>query len=348
MLRSESLKSEVKFQARTGVLFFCIVVAFLTLLPAAFGQDFTLSAPLPFNPFAVAPGEDSALNIAVKSVGSYTGTVTLTCTITSQTAGNPPVCQMSPTSVKAPGGATATILTAANAGGAVTPALYTVTITGTATSETPQSTAQNLTVLSVTPQFTITVGTPVAPNSVPAGSGAQGTIIVNPINDYTGQVTLSCASVTPLVTIPPVCSFSYPGGQPSLTVNDGPATATITIQSQGPTITGAVEHPRGIYPLALWLPLPMLALAGLGASTGGRRSRKAWGLLALFVVSGALLLMPACANSSVATTTPNGITPSNTYTFTIIGVDTEGNVSSNTTSTTSPSVTMTVTAPPPH
>src|SRR5271170_7233901 len=107
-----------------------------------------------------------------------------------------------------------------------------------------------------------------------------------------------------------------------------------------------LAHPRGLY--ALWLPLPMLALAGLGAAAGGKRSRKAWGLLGLFVVSGALLLMPACANSSAATSTPNGITPADTYTFTIIGVDTAGNVSSNTTSTTSPSVTLTVTAPPPH
>src|SRR5271169_186957 len=103
MLRSESLKSEMKFPARAGVPFFCIVVAFLALLPGAFGQDFTLSAPQPFNPFAVAPGEASALNVAVKAVGSYNGTVTLTCSIASQTSGNPPVCQMSPGSVKAPG-----------------------------------------------------------------------------------------------------------------------------------------------------------------------------------------------------------------------------------------------------
>jgi hypothetical protein len=343
MLRSESLKSEMKFQARYGVLL-CIAVAFMTLLPSALGQDFTLTAAQPFSPFAVVPGEDSALNLAIKSVGTYSGTVDLACTITSQTSGNPPQCQVSPKSVKAPGGATITILTAPNNGGAVTPALYTVTITATAPSETALTVSQNVTVLSVTPQFTITVGTPVTPSSVPAGNGGQGTIIVSPLNDYTGNVTLSCASVSPLVTIPPVCSFSYPAGLTSLPVSLTPAMSTITILAQGPSPVGAVARSRGFY--AVWIPLPMLALVGLGAAAGGKKSRKAWGLLALFVLSGALLLMPACANTSTVKNADNGITPSNTYTFTIIGVDALGNVSSNTTSTTSPSVTLTVTAPP--
>jgi hypothetical protein len=67
----------------------------------------------------------------------------------------------------------------------------------------------------------------------------------------------------------------------------------------------------------------------------------------LFVVSGALLLTPACGNNSgTSTTDPNGVTPANTYSFTITGVDTEGNISSNTgTTTTNPTVSLTVTAP---
>jgi hypothetical protein len=91
----------------------------------------------------------------------------------------------------------------------------------------------------------------------------------------------------------------------------------------------------------------MLALAGLGAAVGGKRSRKAWGLLALFIISGALFLMPGCGNSAPSTTTPNGVTPSNTYTFTVTGVDIHGNIASNTGSgtTTNPSVSLTVTSP---
>jgi hypothetical protein len=184
-----------------------------------------------------------------------------------------------------------------------------------------------------------------SPNSVPAGSGAQGIITINPINGYisptgTPGVTLSCSSITPLVTIPPVCSFN-PAVVP---VNGVPVTATITISTFGPVTTGALVHPRGFY--ALWLPLPLLALTGMGAAVGGKRSRKAWGLLGLFVISGALFLMPACANTTTSTTTPNGITPANSYSFVVSGVDSDGVISSNGgLTTTNPTVTLTVTKP---
>jgi hypothetical protein len=101
---------------------------------------------------------------------------------------------------------------------------------------------------------------------------------------------------------------------------------------------------------AFWLSLPMLGLVGMGAAVSGKKSRKVWGALALFVISSALLLLPACSNtnSTVTTTTPNGTTPANTYSFTIVGVDTNGVVSSNTGSTTGggPTVSLTVTKPP--
>jgi hypothetical protein len=341
MLRSESSNSRMKFQKRPGIPFFCIVAAFLTLLPSAFGQDFSMSVAS-FNPFAVDPGEASSANITLTALNGFNGSVGLTCAITSDTSGTPPTCQISPPSVQPSGGASATITTT----GSTTAALYKITITGTSPATTI-SQSQNLTVLSVTPQFTITVQTAIAPSSVPAGSGAQGVVSVNPINGYSSPsnangkgITLSCASITPLVTLPPVCSFNP---QP-LVVNGSPATSTLTISTTGPPTTAAVAHTRSFY--ALWIPLPMLALAGLGAAAGGTRSRKAWGLLALFIVSGSLLLMPACGNSSTPTTTPNGVTPANSYTFTIVGVDIDGNISSNTNSSgTNPSVSLTVTAP---
>jgi hypothetical protein len=157
-------------------------------------------------------------------------------------------------------------------------------------------------------------------------------------------VYLSCASISPLVTIAPVCSFSPPNPKVS---PSGSETSTLTISTFGPVTTGFASRPRSFY--ALWFPLPLLVLAGFGAAAGGKRSRKAWGLLALFIMSGSMLLLPACGtNTSTSTSTPNGITPANTYTFTIIGVDTNGVASSNTGSTTSagPTVTLSVTAPP--
>ena len=344
MLRSESLPSKLRVLTRTGIAVVCLVVAFLILPGAAFGQDFTLTAT-PFNPFAVDPGGDALSNITLGAVNGFNGTVNLSCTVTTQTGGTLPGCQVSPPSVTPSGGATATITTGGT--DVATPGLYTVTITGTGPTTT-HSAQQNITVLAVTEQFTITVQSAMVPSSVPAGSGAQGVININPINGYVspvdnsgkGGVTLSCATISPLVTIPPVCSFNPPAPTVSGTVT----TSTLTINTQGPIITGAVERPGRFY--SFWLPLPMLALVGLGAVAGGKRSRKAWGLLALFVLSGSLLLMPACGNTSTSTTTPNGITPANSYIFTVVGVDVDGNVSSNTTTVgANTTVSLTVTAP---
>ncbi len=334
-----------------------LLAAFLTLPAPASAQScdtvsspcFTLQAAS-LSPDAVAPGGTSSTNISVGTVNGFSGTVDLTCQVTSsQATTDTPVCTVSPATVAPPASASATITTQ----GLTTTVGYQVTITGTASSNSQVTTtqAQNLTVLAVTSQFTITVQKAVSPSTVAAGSGGEGTIVINPINGYsspgypTGGVTLSCSTITPLVTIPPVCSFSYPSGLTSLPVNGIPVTSTITISTFGPVTTGAMAHPRE-FP-ALWLPLPMLALAGLGAAAGGKRARKAWGLLALFVISGALALTPACGNTTTSTTTPNGVTPNNTYTFTVTGVDANGVISSNTgsTTTTNPTISLTVNTP---
>jgi hypothetical protein len=354
MLKSESQSKLSKYKLkiptrRATISILWAIPALLTLLSSASAQaDFNLQAA-PFSPDAVAPGGTSSSNITIGADIGFTGTVDLTCQVSSpQTTTSTPACTVSPTTVTPPSSATATITTT----GQTTTVGYSITITGTGPSTTHTALAQNLTVLAVTPQFTITVQSPVVPGSVPAGNGGQGVIVINPINGYAspteqigGQtvtgITLSCASITPLVTIPPVCSFNPPNPP----VSGVPIPSTLTISTYGPVTTGAIAPRRTFY--ALWLPLPMLALVGLGAAVSGRRSRKAWGLLALFVMSGALFLMPACGNTTTSTTTPNGVTPNNSYTFTVVGVDADGVISSNTTSTTSanPTVTLTVTSP---
>jgi hypothetical protein len=197
----------------------------------------------------------------------------------------------------------------------------------------------------VSPQFTINVTSAVAPTSVPAGNGAQGTVTVNPVYGYltpNGGITLSCATMSPLVTIAPVCSFT-PNGKDLQVNGTTSATATVNITTFGPVTTGA-HNVRGAF--GLWLALPLIGLVAFGAA--GKRARGAWIALTLFVLCGVFMLTPACANSGTkSTTTPNGVTPANTYTFTIIGVDSNGVLSSNTSSTsTGPTVSLTVTAPP--
>ena len=329
------------------LLILSLLAGFATLVPSASAQDFSLLVG-PLTPPAVAPGGQTSAIITITALSGFSGPVALTCQVTSlQTTTSLPVCTISPDSMTASGSASATITTT----GSTTETLYTITITATDSSGTLSAPPASLTVLAVSAQFTITIQTAVAPSSVAAGSGAQGIININPINGYTsptdpndptkGGVTLSCASVTPLVTIPPICSFD----PPNPTVNGTIATSTLTISSYGPVTTGAGIRPRGFY--ALWLPLPMLALAGIGAVFGKKRSGSAYGIVGLLIITGILFLVPACGNNTTtSTTTPNGITPANSYTFGIVGVDINGVASSNTgTTSTNPTVTLTVTAP---
>jgi len=348
MLKSDWSDSKVK---NSGGRFrrVAVLLTALLILPFAFGQEgtseFTLQ-PSPFSPDAMAPGGTSSSSISVGSVNGFSGSVDLSCQVTStQVTTDTPVCTISPASVVPPASATATITTTTQ----TTTVGYSVTITGTGPTTSFTTEPLTFTVLSVTPQFTVTVESSVVPSSVVAGSGAQGVVSVNPINGYSspaaGGVTLSCSSITPLVTVAPVCSFSYPTGQISLPINGTPATSTVTISTFGPVAKSSSAHSEKSF--ALWLQLPLLGLVGIGAAAGGRRSRKAWVLIGIFVVSGSMLLLPACGNNNNnPSTTPNGTTPADTYTFTIIGVDSNGIVSSNTSSgSAGPTVTLSVTAP---
>jgi hypothetical protein len=351
MLRSLWSESKMKFWSRLARerarIFCCMLAAAALATPVASAQtDFTMTVSNSLSPDAVAPGGTSSANITIVTGSGFVGPITFGCTVTPSVGGtvSNPVCTVSPSTLSASGGASATLTTTAT----TTTVSYGITITATDSSGTATSPTLNLTVLSVTPQFTITVTSAVSPNKVPAGSGAEGEVTVTPVNGYStpsgGGITLYCASMTPLVTIPPWCVFTYPNANFLTVSGNSSASATITVNTWGPAIT-SVSHGRRFY--ALWLSLPIFGFTCLGTILGGKRTRKAWVLLALFVVSGSLLLLPACSNTTVQTTTPNGTTPADTYTFTIVGVDSNGVASSNTGSNGSagPSVTLTVTAP---
>jgi hypothetical protein len=334
MLKSGLLPSTKKLRAvRACVGALCVLGA---LHLPALSQNFTLvMQPFP-SPAAINPGGTTAASITVSPLSGFNGTVDLSCQVTLAATGqvvDTLACDVTPSSVAPPATASATITTSSTNSPA--PGLYTVTVTGTA-SGTSTSAKQNLTVLAVTPQFTITAEQ-VEPSSVHAGSGGEGTISINPIYGYvipSGGITLSCASITPLVNVPPECSFS----PNPLTGSE--TSSTLRIITVGPITAAPVAHPRFWY--AVWLPLPMLVLAGM-VVVSGKRSRRAWCLFALVLLGGTMLLLPACGTTPPITpTTTNGqITPKNTYTFTLLGVDANGVVSSNT-GTSAASVTLTV------
>ncbi len=305
----------------------------LMSVSAAFGQDFVLTAQ-PFSPPAVDPGVSASTTISVQPMNTTsTPTVNLTCTV-APVLTNGPTCA-SPGSFVAPATAGLTVDTPG-----APEITYTITVTGTDATGT-QSVSLSLTVVAVTPDYTLTVTTPLNPSSLHAGAGTSGVVTLTPLNGYTsppGGVTLSCSMVTPPVIPGPQCSFSStPGGPPTpvSVTSSAPVTSIITITTAGPVTTTQLRPSRIFY--ALWFLVPGLALAGVGSAGG--RSRKWLGWLLLMTLVAGILLIPACSGTTPTTSpTGTGTTPKNTYTFTLSGVDANGLGQSNT----SPTITLTV------
>ncbi len=308
-----------------------IFASLLSILSAAsasvaYGQGFTLT-PTALHPPTVDPGGSSIATIDLGATGGFDNPVSLSCVVTSnqQVTTSLPVCTVSPDVETPP--ANGPSLTITTTGGTVSPTLagtYQITITGTASGAATQTVILYLNVADLTEDYTLTVTpTTAIPSPIPAGSTAQTLVTVMPIGSYTGNVTLSCLSVTPVVTAAPYCSF-LPA---TVKVSNGlPPSSVLTITSFGPASAPAkLSRPRIFY--ALWLALPGLAL--LGTCAGGKQRRKLMGMLLLVAVAAGLLLMPAC-NSTIGTTAPNGeITPDNAYTFTLTATDQNGAGPSN-------------------
>jgi hypothetical protein len=169
--------------------------------------------------------------------------------------------------------------------------------------------------------------TTATPNPVIAGGQATTTVTVTPSVGYSGSVTLACLSISPVVTPSPICSFN----PPTVTVGSTTVqpTSILTITTSGPTPTTKLRAPRIFY--ALWLAIPGLILVSIGATGNLKRAlkRKILGMLFLTTVACSLLLLPSC--SSGRSTDNNGVTPNNTYTFTLTGADANGAAPSSTT-----------------
>jgi hypothetical protein len=303
----------------------------------AFGQDFTMEVSKP-HPAAVDAGQDSGSLITLGTVGGFNGTVSLSCAVTPVVASGP-VCTPPPTAT--PPQQVAMSITVAST---VPAGFYTLTVTGTGPApSTTKMVAVNLTVLSVTPDYTIAVTTPIFPTSVHAGFRATAVVTVSPINGYSGTVTLSCSAITPLATPAPFCSFSPAAVVVNgVVVNGTEDSSTLTITTTGPTtpppagasLPGGLSGLNGWFPHGspmngLWLTFPGLGLITAGLAASGRRRRRLWGLTLLYLIAASLLFLPACASNRNTNTGISGSTPKNTYVFTLTGSDANGVAPSN-------------------
>ena len=201
----------------------------------------------------------------------------------------------------------------------------------------PTKTVQSLTLpdnrnvvvlaVSLTPGYSLSAAT-ASPTSVSPGSSASATVSVVPASGYTGTVTLSC-SIAPVVSPAPTCSF---GSTSPVTVTSTGGSATLTFTTIGPS--GAMIRRSSMF-YALWLPVPGLALIGLGFGTRSSRRKNLMGLLLLWTVLASLIVLPACGSSSGGGGGGgNGGTPAGAYTVTISGADANGVTQSNTAPTT--------------
>jgi hypothetical protein len=202
------------------------------------------------------------------------------------------------------------------------------------TSKTVQSLTlpnnRNVVVLAVslTPGYSLSAGT-ASPTSVSPGSSASATVSVVPASGYAGTVTLSC-SIAPAVSPAPTCSF---GGTSPVTVTSTGGSATLTFTTTGPS-AAMIRRSNMFY--ALWLPVPGLALIGMGFGSRSSRRKNLMGLLLLWTILASLIVLPACGSSSGGGGGGggNGGTPAGTYTVTISGTDANGVTQSNTAPTT--------------
>ncbi len=168
------------------------------------------------------------------------------------------------------------------------------------------------------PTYTIDGGT-ASPSSVTAGSTATSTVTVNPQPGYVGSIQLSCA-ISPTIqtsaaATAPTCSLSPT--TVDVTAGGAPPTSTLTFTSAKQAAAN-LDAPRNIL-YALWLPVPALALIGLGTHASRRKSRLGWLLLGLLLAG--LIAAPGCVTYKHL---GNVGTPPGQYTVSITGVDANG------------------------
>jgi len=145
--------------------------------------------------------------------------------------------------------------------------------------------------------------------SIPlAGDPARYQVSLQPNPVYTTNVSLSVSGLPTGAT----SSFST---SPVVLEGTSPGTSTLTISTTPRPIVLPQDKSASLWTrhfYALWLPVPVMFLAGMGT---GRRRKRALGWLMLGIVASIIFLQPACSHQT--TPPPATGTPAGTYTLTL-------------------------------
>ncbi len=148
------------------------------------------------------------------------------------------------------------------------------------------------------------------PTTISAGGSVGFNVTASPqFGPFPPAISLACLGLPQGAQ----CNFS------TTSVNAGGPAATLTISTTPRTAAALapVRHrnPAPLY--TLWMPLPAIALMGLGLR---RRSRKRAAALMLLLLLGMMLLLVSCGGGSMGVTPqPQNGTPAGTFTVTVLG-----------------------------
>ena len=199
--------------------------------------EYTLSASA-LNPGSLTAGSTATSTITITPQNGYTGTVTLSCSISG--GGTPaPACAFQPGPVTVSGLTTSTLTVSTTGTPAGTYSIMVSAMDADKLAPSNGSQALSLTVTTeVVASYSLTA-TALSPSSVAAGGSATSTISITPVNGYTGSVTLSCGSITG-GTPAPTCAFN-----PSvITISgSGSGTSTLTVSTTSSTAAAGYSIP---------------------------------------------------------------------------------------------------------
>jgi hypothetical protein len=270
---------------------------------------FSLSSPANGNKNPVLIGSTSTtFTIVANGPNTFTGNITLACS-----AGT--TCVFNPTTIGVGGVSTLTVSNLTTTMTATPGNPYPFTVTGTSGSQTA-SLQLNL----LFEDFSLSASPPL--DSIVSGGSAPYTILVNPLNGFTGQqVNLACVTSAGS-NFPPdgKCSFSNATPSPSGTA----LSIQLTIQTVvyvAPTLTPPRAPTGKLPPLILGLvSLTALASLALGAKRRTRRGPLAPGWLGVRLATISLILT---LNLALGSCRPSTLVTSGTttgqYTITVTG-----------------------------